>query len=90
MLGHQAGLLLQHPDEAVREVRVRRMSRHRKPVFESGRVRLDLLRRQEAAEVERVVIVVVVDGRKCRTVADVVAKVRLWWSTIQPWRCAQI
>ena len=87
MPGHQAGLLLQHPDEAVREVRVRRMSRHRKPVFESGRVRLDLLRRQEAAEVERVVIV---DGRKCRAVADVDAKVRLWRSTIQPWRCTQI
>ncbi len=38
-------LLLQHSDQTMREVRLRRLQRNRKPIPESGRLRVDVFRR---------------------------------------------
>ena len=49
-----ARVLLQHADQEVREVRLRRMPRNRKPFFESRRMRVHVFRREEAVRKQSV------------------------------------
>ena len=65
-----ARVLLQHADQEVREVRLRRMPRNRKPFFESRRMRVHVFRREEDVKVEGV-------NDERRAVADADSKVRL-------------